>query len=862
MTDKRLTKQFTQAILLGLNSIPKPGVPGQVLAFGGSQTFCPLITKTRGCPIGASEFGSGRVIAFGHNGFLQGVHNDDDYGRRLARLVRNSVVWGAKAECEFYSSHNLTQELQCGPYCDSGDAPHISTSLFSSYPFGAGTCRLPIAIGGIGFNDAKLKQIVSAISTGSNDKFVAVATVPRSTKAEIDKLLKQNLDVILWTNTNSREEVTDAVDILDPRAERLLHFVMQGGAVIVAVCPWGWDSLSGGTNLETRCVFNHFLESVGLLYTGDYAGGDVNGQYQVDTSPTPTPPVGENVHTAAMLLSQRQAVPKPQLRRSVEAIADLPGVCFAPERAKRSATLGPLTQQLEVVRDVALLRDVVSTYGAGSLKWPLTLSEEIDFTQSAAFLFVPWFHRWWQTASPQQCPKAPALTHPGDVLPSTPRLSNYLFTLNPALAQWQSTGVYVPPGEVLYITLSDQALVAHPSIHLVVRVGSHSDTIRIFAEDNDRHKLERWPKLSITRSWKPEVAGVPDNWAFSSASPPSKQSALAVASPYGGLLYIEIIGDVPGAATGVPLTLSIDGGVLAPHYHLELATGQIPYTEWTLSYPHGKKPFAQLVEESGAPWGEIEGKYMIVTMTRDALKHVKDPAGVAEYYDKIVAHELALAGQQLQKKERYVMDKQISAGWLHSGYPIMGHLDGLQLTTNGVPKAADLEALYANPSWGIYHELGHNRQKGEWTWRGLTEVTVNIFSLYVTQMINGKTPFQSIYFRESCRHNGLDYLKGNKDFEYWSGQYNVALSTYVVLIEHYGWHFMADVFRAYEKMAKKPNTDHDKIQEWIRQTSKRAGVDLRPFYQQWRWPIDNKALSELDKYPKYNHNVLEIMQNS
>lgn len=66
----------------------------------------------------------------------------------------------------------------------------------------------------------------------------------------------------------------------------------------------------------------------------------------------------------------------------------------------------------------------------------------------------------------------------------------------------------------------------------------------------------------------------------------------------------------------------------------------------------------------------------------------------------------------------------------------MAHKDIYDLSENGIPQVLDIDHVKASPSWGLYHEMGHNRQKGEWTFEGCTEVTVNIFSLYCTQMVS------------------------------------------------------------------------------------------------------------------------------
>jgi hypothetical protein len=67
---------------------------------------------------------------------------------------------------------------------------------------------------------------------------------------------------------------------------------------------------------------------------------------------------------------------------------------------------------------------------------------------------------------------------------------------------------------------------------------------------------------------------------------------------------------------------------------------------------------------------------------------------------------------------------------MHSGYPIVTGLDVATVTNNYF--VFNMTNLLANGHWGIFHEMGHNMQRGWWTFDGTTEVTTNIFSLKAT----------------------------------------------------------------------------------------------------------------------------------
>lgn len=88
------------ALLKGVDSIPKFGAPGPVAIFG-ERAFAVIAGGAAGRPrmalCAAAELGKGRIVAFGHNGYLDGKNIDE--GHR--RLMLNAVGWcanGRKAQ--------------------------------------------------------------------------------------------------------------------------------------------------------------------------------------------------------------------------------------------------------------------------------------------------------------------------------------------------------------------------------------------------------------------------------------------------------------------------------------------------------------------------------------------------------------------------------------------------------------------------------------------------------------------------------------------------------------------------------------------------------------------------------------------
>lgn len=72
-------------------------------------------------------------------------------------------------------------------------------------------------------------------------------------------------------------------------------------------------------------------------------------------------------------------------------------------------------------------------------------------------------------------------------------------------------------------------------------------------------------------------------------------------------------------------------------------------------------------------------------------------------------HECRGTNVRDSRRERVVNDMQPSAGYMHSGYPIVTHLDCCQKDHGEC--IFDIDKLMKNGNWGMFHEIGHNMQR-------------------------------------------------------------------------------------------------------------------------------------------------------
>lgn len=402
--------------------------------------------------------------------------------------------------------------------------------------------------------------------------------------------------------------------------------------------------------------------------------------------------------------------------------------------------------------------------------------------------------------APEQVTAHPAsAVFPGAVAPDAPRVTRTL-TLDAARRGWQGTGLYAPPGGVVRVTLADGADPKGARI----RIGCHTDTL---------WHLDAWRRA-------PDVA----------REFPLGSGTTAAASAFGGLIYIE-----PTPRTG-PLTLTIEGGVEAARFVLGTTTPE----EWAS---------ARLAP---APWGEIETAKIIVSVPADALRALDDPTAVLEMWDLISDAHSTLGQTPLDRTrpERFVADEQISAGYMHAGYPIMTHLDA-------VDEMTQVEKLRTGP-WGLLHELGHNHQEGEWTFSGTGEVTCNLFALHAIDTVC--TPAEG-----TRGHGAVDkppslekHLAAGAQFEAWQRDPFLALHMYVQLQRDFGWETFKRVFAEYRALGQeeRPRSDGDKRDQWMVRFSRACGRNLGPFFEVWGVPTSEPARRSIADLPAWTPSEL------
>ena len=402
----------------------------------------------------------------------------------------------------------------------------------------------------------------------------------------------------------------------------------------------------------------------------------------------------------------------------------------------------------------------------------------------------------YQSATALDQANPSAALFPGAVPTDAPRGQRRV-TLALNRTQWIGTGLYAPPGQRLTVTLPESQV----GRGFRLQIGAHTD--RLWHLNN----WTRFPDITVN---------VPLDGAVTS-----------VVAPFGGTIYL-----VNPRAENVNVSFSVTGAVEAPHFVL----GQTTPEQWLAR------------RAAPGPWTDLEGQNVVITVPSSAVRALGDPTELMQFWDQMtnLCADLAQVTRNRTMKERIVADEQISAGYMHAGYPIMTWLDV-------VPMVVNLEKMKAEGSWGHYHEMGHNHQSDLWTFDGTVEVTVNLFTLYVYDNLNGFRPKERAFTDADCLARWERFMASGPSHEKWKNDPFLALTMYAQLQNAFGWDTYKAVFRAYQQMPanERPRTEQQKRDQWMVMFSRQTGKNLGPFFEAWRVPVTAEAKAKIADLPTW-----------
>ncbi|MDA0667678.1 MAG: M60 family metallopeptidase [Planctomycetota bacterium] len=561
--------------------------------------------------------------------------------------------------------------------------------------------------------------------------------------------------------------IVEGAGPLDPETLAAIHdWVLKGGTVLAAICPWGWQQIhaSDGWDLTTDMAANQILAPFGLLFTDGYAGASADNEFLVNREAC----VGVNCQNLVAQIASGDLPPSLAPLESALRVLPTDDALLLPKLLpllpELDAALAPTPEHPLKVKDAPLVR-----------------------------LSVVAVDRRLRDATPDAPMIAPGSSSFPGASPEGSRPVTRMIACDEKKLGWQSTGLYVDPGSVVKLEFPEGA-----ESGWSYRIGAHAD--QLWHKD----RWPRWPSVSTTGAVTSRIT-----------------------SPFGGLLYFQ-----KEKAVAESVNIQVVGAIPAPFWQ----SGQTTQGMW------------KAMRDAPGPWAELRGQYLILTVPSASVRKLEDPASLMAYWDRVVETQFLFGAEEPPARpERFVADILISAGYMHSGYPIMMHLDVAESRDQGKKLAVllDLEELKSKGNWGCFHELGHNRQKPSWTFDGTGEVTNNLFSLYSGQMMADIEPWENDWLQNQ-KKAGARYLQDGPDFSIWKREPGIALLCYAQIQKHFGWEPFRRTFASARALSseEQPRNDDAKRSFWVRQMSLATQRDLRPFHAKWGWPLEDRLLAD------------------
>lgn len=283
--------------------------------------------------------------------------------------------------------------------------------------------------------------------------------------------------------------------------------------------------------------------------------------------------------------------------------------------------------------------------------------------------------------------------------------------------------------------------------------------------------------------------------------------------------------------------------------------------------------FNRLLENAVSPILDMRGKHAQVAFPVERLKEHTWGKGVEliNNFDSIIALQYRFIGWE---KEQVIPKNHVLAR-VNYHYYMFRDGDGVAYLDNSIHLVANpASTIKDDPCWGFSHELGHVLQMNpQMTWRGMTEVSNNILTLYSTTMLGNRSRLsQGGHYakaREEILDRDISYLGSSS--ESGANQYGGGGTTDVFhrLVPFWQLHlyfaeqdypdFYADLMISLRN--QEPLSGRDRNKNWLdmleftRLASKVGKTDLTEFFERWGFYYVGKV--EGDDYGSFSYDITQ-----
>lgn len=332
----------------------------------------------------------------------------------------------------------------------------------------------------------------------------------------------------------------------------------------------------------------------------------------------------------------------------------------------------------------------------------------------------------------------------------------------------------------------------------------------------------------------------PEGWGLKRQEIQLREGVNVIYVKKAGNVYVNYYADDAETAPSVTI-----------HFVTGKANGYFDATKQT------NEEWRKLLDNAVSPIMDIKTRYMQLAYPIKFLKQFRYEEGkeLAEAYDKIMKQQYTFNGAI--KYDR-IPNKRILAR-VNFNYFMFRDGDGVAfLGDESTMKSALGPDIYTD--WGVNHEIGHVMQmEPQLTWGGMTEVSNNLFTMYVTTQAGKPSRLSKNY--ENAIRNVIEaeqkpfIMCVNDPFEklvpFWQlhlyAQEKGYPDFYADLMEY---------MRAYPHKGT-GNASINNMYEFIKVSCDLLKTDLTDFFEAWRFFVTGTF--EVNDYANYKFNVTPEM---
>lgn len=325
---------------------------------------------------------------------------------------------------------------------------------------------------------------------------------------------------------------------------------------------------------------------------------------------------------------------------------------------------------------------------------------------------------------------------------------------------------------------------------------------------------------------------------------------------YGGHIYIFAARPVK-----TPVTLTFTGPVKSPDFEL----GKTNNAAWVTA-----------IKNSCVPYLELRSRNIIFVVPRDycVTRNILDPESIMTEWDRAIDMdyykweglvENPATGYDLAPvlPWRVVQDIKPSAGYGHSGFPVVTYND-----YGWFDEFTNLTSIKKGWAWGTFHEIGHNNQQTNyWSWSTLGETTNNLFSFKVAhrQSIEKNNPAawppyhpavnsmfpQALAFAAAAGAKNFDGTDTRIDDPFaritpFAQIFDKIPADWGYPGQPEGWEFMTELYKKARRATHASNNDQDKKDFVYETLCDFTKTDWRLFFSAWGINISTVSLNAID----------------